>query len=675
MASHNTVISIILRAVDRTKAAFKSVVSGANEASQAIDKTERKVGGLRSALSKLGSWTWNGAKTLLSVPKTLFSMGANLGGIVQTIQSAFSAIQSIVSTTVATVQTLSSKLWGAIQESFKFETLTVQFKTLLGSAEEAKRRMASLAEFAEVTPFNLEEVVKASRTLTVLSDGALGTEYSLRLVGDAAAATGASFEEVAFWVGRAYAMIKGGQPFGEAALRLQELGILTPAVRTEMEALQASGAKNSEVWEAFAARLEEFGGAMEDLSQTGDGLTSTLKDTWTAAVREFGDVFSDAAKESIGFLITILGKLKADGTIKEWAQAALKALTPVKDLITAILGGGEERSSALKVAWDYLKAVWDYAADVIKASVKYAGRMLVAYAYEASTAFAWSESKEKEAMRIAKATKKGAYWGLDADLTRASGNLKWTTKALAKEAAVLADRTRKRVEAEAKAAESARKRADTETKAEVAEAQTKPRETDEQAKETIKNDLDEASRKRKHEQFLKDRENWEKEQKLREDLERYEAVYNAFMKFRAEDAKRLSDLDKKLIKLKEREADYRARALDSEKDKRRREEEKEEKKQKEREEKLNRDAWALLRKHATLSDPYALLRRDFDISKLGHRGRALREWMIASLLGNDATKERTSVVKSLERANRNIKAMRDAIEKTQKSLDALLRQS
>lgn len=629
--ANNTVVSFTLRCVDRATRVITSI------------------GG---AIGKLAKGIWG--------------LGANLGGWVQSFQAAAGTIQGVF-----------SKLWGAIKESFKFESLTIQFKTLLGSMEDARERMAALAEFAEVTPFNLEEVVKASRTLTVFSDGALGTEYSLRLVGDAAAAVGAGFDEVAFWVGRAYAMIKGGQPFGEAAMRLQELGILTPAVRTEMEALQASGAKNSEVWEAFTARLEEFGGAMEDLSQTGDGLTSTLEDTWTAAVREFGDAFQDAAKESIGFLITLLGKLKADGTIKEWAQAALNALTPVKDLITAILGGGEERSSALKVAWDYLKAVWDYAADVIKASVKYAGQMLVAYAHEAATAFAWSESKEEELMRIANATKKGAYWELKNGLTRASGNLKWTTRDLAKEAAVLAESTRKRVEAEAealKASPPATKPTAPATEPtasatpEATEAQTKPKETDAQAKKRIKDDLDAAGDKKREELQ-------EKENKLLKDRTYWERQQNNTEKLRTQYAKQLADLDKEILKLKEREADFHARALDSREDKRRREEEKEEKRQKDREKKLNRDAWALLRKHATLSDPYALLRKDFDVSKLGHRGRALREWMIASLLGNDAAKERNFIAGKDSAAVEKLKEIKTVLEDNQKSLDALLRQS
>ena len=613
MAAGNTVVSFTLRCIDKAT------------------KTITSVGG---AIGKLAKGIWG--------------LGANLGGWVTSIQSAASTVQGIF-----------SRLWGSIQESFKFESLTIQFKTLLGSMEAARERMSSLATFAEVTPFNLEEVVKASRTLTVFSDGALGTEYSLRLVGDAAAAVGAGFDEVAFWVGRAYAMIKGGQPFGEAAMRLQELGILTPAVRTEMEALQASGAKNSEVWEAFAARLEEFGGAMEDLSQTGDGLTSTLEDTWTAAVREFGDAFQDAAKESIGFLITLLGKLKADGTIKEWAQAAVEALTPLKDLITAILGNGEERSSALKASWDYLKAVFGYGGEVIKASGVELMRMIMrGFASIQNFAGKWTgatwltskitgasqEDIEKDTRAMWEGVVGGSFSG---DLAAANAELAAASSAFSTATAEAAQATRERVSKEAEAAEAAAQ-ASTITLSTAKAEEKRDKDATERAK--IAEDLNKAQEEAAQKRLAKEGELAESEDEL------------------AKAQERLTETTKKLEEMRKREADFHARALDSREDKRRREEEKEKKRQEDREKKLRRDADRLLKRFATLSDPNALLRADFDVSKLGHRGRALREWLLASQGVATLESDEDEKKKALETIN-------GTLENIRKELHQLLRQS
>lgn len=228
------------------------------------------------------------------------------------------------------IATGAKAVWSAVKEAFKFESLTVQFSVLMGSMDKAKARMAELADFAAKTPFSMEDAVVASRQLHVFSNGALGATGSLKLIGDAAAAVGGDMKEVSFWVGRAYSMIKGGQPFGEAAMRLQEMGIITPEVRTKMEELQAAGASNAEVWAVLEARLGTFSGGMEQLAKSGNGLISTLNDNWTAAIRTFGQAFVDTSKDGIMTLSDALDKLVSDGTINVWAARAVKALEMVK---------------------------------------------------------------------------------------------------------------------------------------------------------------------------------------------------------------------------------------------------------------------------------------------------------------------------------------------------------
>lgn len=88
--------------------------------------------------------------------------------------------------------------------------MTHQFKTLLGSMDEAKQHMEMLKELGDTPPFSLEEFAAASRSMLVFSEGALGMEDSLTLVGDAAAATGKPIEEVGQAVAKAYAIIRDG---------------------------------------------------------------------------------------------------------------------------------------------------------------------------------------------------------------------------------------------------------------------------------------------------------------------------------------------------------------------------------------------------------------------------------------------------------------------------------
>jgi hypothetical protein len=247
-------------------------------------------------------------------------------GLMQNMANIKAAWDMAAGAVIATAQ----KMWSAVQESFKFETLTTQFSVLMGDMGKAKDRMAELGEFAAKTPFKLEETVVASRQLHVFSNGALGAMGSLKMVGDAAAAVGGNIQEVSFWVGRAYSMIAGGKPFGEAAMRLQELGIITPEVRTKMEELQAAGATNAEVWAVLEGRLGTFKGGMEQLSKTGDGLKSTMEDNWTAVVRTFGDAFQSTAKDGIKALSDQLDNLVKNGDVAVWASKAVRAFEDVK---------------------------------------------------------------------------------------------------------------------------------------------------------------------------------------------------------------------------------------------------------------------------------------------------------------------------------------------------------
>ncbi len=214
-----------------------------------------------------------------------------------------------------------------VKKAFQFESLTVQFSVLFKDMEKAKLHMEELKAFSGATPFQLEDIAKASRSLHVFTDGVLGSVASLGQIGDAAAATGNNIKELSFWVGRAYSSISSGRPFGEAAMRLQEMGVLGGEARTKMEDLQKAGASNAEVWAVLTDAMDEYNGGMKTLAETGDGLISTLKDNWTLALAEIGEAFAGSAKGGITEMIDSLKKLREDGSLAEWATIAVQKLT------------------------------------------------------------------------------------------------------------------------------------------------------------------------------------------------------------------------------------------------------------------------------------------------------------------------------------------------------------
>lgn len=218
-------------------------------------------------------------------------------------------------------------LGAAIQQSVRFnaelERQAVAFKTLLGNADAASRRMAELARFAAQTPFELPEIVQASKILQSLTNGALASGDGLRLVGDAAAATGRPLEEVSMWVGRLYAGLQSGTPVGEATMRLLEMGLISGTTARRLNDLAESGEGAGQAMTILRDTFGRLGGAMSDQSQTFSGLLSTLRDTFNMALADIGKPLFDALKAGIAELIPIVEDVGA--RVGAWSRLALQS--------------------------------------------------------------------------------------------------------------------------------------------------------------------------------------------------------------------------------------------------------------------------------------------------------------------------------------------------------------
>lgn len=247
-----------------------------------------------------------------------------------------------------------------IASNAQFEDFQTRFESIYGTIEgiqdpvaSAKAHIQDLSTFAATTPFELPQVTKASQLLLTFGGVALDTEENLTRVGNAAAASGQSIDEVAFWYGRAYNAIQAGQPFGEAAMRLQEMGILGGDARLQIEALQQSGASSGEVWSAFADGLNAPNDAMEKLGKTWNGLMSTMGDTIDMSLRNatapLFNILKPALESALGWLssgetqakISAFGTWMADtfGTI---ADTVIPAFTSAWATISDVVSVGIE---------------------------------------------------------------------------------------------------------------------------------------------------------------------------------------------------------------------------------------------------------------------------------------------------------------------------------------------
>ena len=249
------------------------------------------------------------------------------------------------------ISNAAKSLMAKMQKSFAFETMTIQFKTLIGSMDEARDHMAMLQKMGDTPPFSLEEFAAASRSMMVMTDGVLGFKDSLELVGDAAAATGQPIQNLAHEIGRAFAIIRDGQPITRAVMGLRNMGAITPEVAARLEELQKAGASNAEIWEEMEKALSKFKGAMEATEETGDGLMGAISSQWDDAVRSFGGAFMDTAKGGMSYLLAKMKQLNEDGTVELWAEKVNAAVMSIVETIKVLAPVIEGFWKSIKLAF------------------------------------------------------------------------------------------------------------------------------------------------------------------------------------------------------------------------------------------------------------------------------------------------------------------------------------
>ena len=237
----------------------------------------------------------------------------------------------------------------ALKGAAEMERYNVQWEVLLGSTEAATKRMDELRRFAATTPFEIPQVIAASRSLQIFGGELLATGDNLRLVGDVAAGVGQPFEDVAMWVGRMYDAIKNGQPFGEAAMRLQEMGAMSGESRRDIENLAAAVADGSmtmeEAWAGVSGEFSAFSGLMEKQAGTLEGQWSNLQDAIGQGAARIGESILPLAKDVLPQVIAGVTELATWVTdtlvpsVADWVEQNQPLLEGLREMGAGLIRG------------------------------------------------------------------------------------------------------------------------------------------------------------------------------------------------------------------------------------------------------------------------------------------------------------------------------------------------
>lgn len=285
-------------------------------------------------------------------------------GALGRIQGSFSGLKGALSGTATAITTafagigvgavagFGAAMKSAISMNAVLETSTLQFQTLMGDADRARDHVKSLFDFAASTPFETEPIIAASKHLQTFGGDALNSMENLKLVGDAAAAVGQPIDGIAFWIGRAYSAIESGEPFGEAAARLQEMGVLGPQARQALEDLQKAGAPASEIFGELQNQLGSFAGAMELQAGTWEGLTSTIKDNLSLLAAETLKPLIDLIKDGMGGLVEFLSSETVQNAVANITAGIQAAAGAIAGFISNLREGMSPIDSFIEAIWN-----------------------------------------------------------------------------------------------------------------------------------------------------------------------------------------------------------------------------------------------------------------------------------------------------------------------------------
>lgn len=255
------------------------------------------------------------------------------------------AFAATVARNLVNVQAGFSMLAGAVRkaldtfkDSLAFERMTFQFKSLVGTLDDAKKHMEMLEELGKTPPFNMEQFASASRELLKMTGGMLGYRKELEMLGDFAAATGQDLTALSHAVGLAYTVIRDGQPLERATMEMVQMGVVTKEQAQKWADMQKAGASNKAIWEELTKALDKYKGASADLEKTTSGTVESIQ----AELDEIKKAFTDAIMSDTGLgkmlkdLLDWIKKIQKDGTIEEWAHKTARAIDALSHTIGAL---------------------------------------------------------------------------------------------------------------------------------------------------------------------------------------------------------------------------------------------------------------------------------------------------------------------------------------------------
>ena len=305
----------------------------------------------------------NFRRTLDNVRKSVKDASSEIERNGQEMDSLFQKLTASIGE-IGAAFAAKSLIQSIVQVRGEFQQLEVAFSTILRSEERANKLMQEAAEFAAITPFDLQGVAGGIRQLLAYGTAAEDAIKEVEMLGNVAAGLSVPLNDMIYLYGtlrsqgRAFT-VDIRQFAGRGVPIYEELGKVLNVDRQELNQLITDGKVGfAEVEQAFKNMTSEGGmffNLMREQSKTITGQISNLRDSIDMMFNELGknaesvitDVISGASyivdhyKEVIrilGSLIATYGSYRATLILVAAAQKTVFAAENVRRIITLATG-------------------------------------------------------------------------------------------------------------------------------------------------------------------------------------------------------------------------------------------------------------------------------------------------------------------------------------------------
>lgn len=234
----------------------------------------------------------------------------------------------------------------ALKASSNFEQANVQFGVMLGSAEKAGKLVNDLQNMANVTPFETQDLLDASKVLLNFGTDLQEVLPDLQMLGDI---SGGNKEKLRSMTLAFAQMSSAGRLMGQDLLQMINAGFNPLQVISEKTGKSMAQLKDEMgegkisvemVKQAFKDATSEGGlfyKMMDKQSETLEGRLSTMNDAYTLLIRSISDSALPVIKQQVVEVTHMIEKTnEAVTSLKEWASVNQSTVYGLQNAAVAI---------------------------------------------------------------------------------------------------------------------------------------------------------------------------------------------------------------------------------------------------------------------------------------------------------------------------------------------------